>query len=371
MSKVSCETAGKRQSRRCEWREVNDSRLKSKGKRMKTGIKNFIKLATFLLIVLGILVYLNEVFLYKDKSIWSTDYRVKQYQELPENSIDVLFLGSSNLMSGMNPLQLWEETGIQSYAYCSRAQTFPFAYGYLQDALRTQNPKCVVIDAYSVFCEKAVNGLSNTDFHFGLNMDSLSVGAKSELITNYIYKKEWLSYYFPLFKNHNYYKSWENPEDETDEIFMGFCFADGIEYYETPQYTEHVVGMDEVDGIYLQKIIELCQAEGIDLFVIKTPVVCSDEEHQKLNAVKQMCEAYGARFYDMSMDASEWGFDFASDMRDNIHINLSGAKKATTRLGVILNEIYDFSDSDTRQYAGVWAAEHERMMHFLEPQITE
>ena len=34
---------------------------------MKTGFKNFIKLTTFLLIVLGILVYLNQVFLYRDE----------------------------------------------------------------------------------------------------------------------------------------------------------------------------------------------------------------------------------------------------------------------------------------------------------------
>ena len=332
---------------------------------MKTGLKNFIKLTTFLLIVLGILVYLNEVFLYKDKSIWSTDYRVKQYQELPENSVEVLFLGSSNVMSGINPVQLWEETGIQSYNYCSRAQTFPFTYAYLQDALKTQRPECVVIDAYSIFSDKDINSLMNTDFHFGINMDSLSAGAKSELITNYIYKKEWLSYYFPLFKNHNYFKTWENPTDETEEIFMGFCFADGIEYYETPEYSDNVAAMDDVDGIYLQKIIELCQKEEIDLYVVKIPVAYTDEEHQKLNAAKQMCEAYDVDFYDMSLDASEWGFDFGSDMRDNFHINKTGAEKATTRLGEILSEKYDFTNSVTRQYAGVWAAESDRMNAFL------
>lgn len=332
---------------------------------MKTGIKNFIKLATFLLIVLGILVYLNEVFLYKDKSIWSTDYRVKQYQELPEDSVEVLFLGSSNLMGGINPVQLWEETGIQSYAYCSRAQTFPFTYAYLQDALKTQKPKCVVIDAYSIFCEKVINSLSNTDFHFGLNMDSLSISAKSELITNYIYIKEWLSYYFPLFKNHNYFKNWDNPTDETNEIFMGFCFAEGIEYFETPQYTDNVAPMDEVDGIYLQKIIELCQKESIDLFVVKIPVAYSDAEHQKLNAAKQMCEAYGVSFYDMSLDAVEWGFDYGSDMRDYFHVNAVGAKKVTTRLGEILSAKYDFSNSETRRYAATWADEYDRMNAFL------
>lgn len=338
---------------------------------MKAGVKNFFKLSTFLLIVVGLLVYLNGVFFYKDESIWSTDYRVEKYKELPENSIDVLFLGSSNVMSGINPVQLWQETGIQSYAYCSRAQTFPFSYAYLKDALKTQTPRCVILDAYSVFSSKGTNGLANGDFHLGVNMDSLSISAKAELVTKYIPKSDWLAYYFPLFKNHNYYKNWETSENETDEIFMGYCFADSSEYFETPVYSDHCAPLEEVDGIYLQKIIELCQENQIDLFVIKTPVVYSDEEHQVLNSVKQMCEAYGVTYYDMSLDTAEWQFDYSCDMLNFFHNNTTGAEKITTRLGEILTERYDFSNSITHQYESVWAAEYERMINFRSLKAAE
>lgn len=331
---------------------------------MKAGMKNFVKFFTFLLIVAGMMLYLNEVFFYRDKSVWSTDYRMEKYQELPENSVDVLFLGSSNLMSSVNPVQLWKETGIQSYAYCSRAQTFGFTYAYLKDALRTQNPECVVIDAYSVFSEKVVNGLSNTDFHFGINMDNLSAQAKTEILMNHVSKWEWPAYYFPLFKNHNYFKSWENPVDETEAVFMGYCFADSKEMFEKPEYSDERSALEDVDGMYLQKIIELCESEGIELFVIKTPVVYTDEEHQRLNALKQMCEAYGISFYDMSMDTDEWDFDFGEDMLNYFHNNTSGAVKVTARLGEILSEKYDFSNSRTRQYADVWASEYERMTEY-------
>lgn len=338
---------------------------------MKTGMKNFIKFFTFFLIVAGIMLYLNEVFFYRDKSVWSTDHRVKKYQELPEDSLDVLFLGSSNLMSSVNPVQLWKETGIQSYAYCSRAQTFAFTYAYLQDALKTQSPECVVIDAYSVFSEKVVNGLSNTDFHFGINMDNLSAQAKTELLMKHVSKSEWLAYYFPLLKNHNYFKNWENPTDETEAIFMGYCFADSKEMFEKPEYSDLYGALEDVDGMYLQKIIELCEAEGIDLFVIKTPVVYSDEEHQVLNALKQMCEAYDVIFYDMSMDTDEWGFDFGEDMLNYFHNNTSGAEKVTARLGEILTEVCDFSNSETHKYADVWAAEYERMTEYRTRILTE
>lgn len=328
---------------------------------MKTGIKNFAKFFIFLLIVVGIMIYLNGVFFYRDKSVWSTDARVEKYQELPEDSVDVLFLGSSNVMSGLNPVQLWKETGIQSYSYCSRAQTFAFTYAYLQDALKTQKPELVVIDAYSVFCDKAINGLSNTDFHFGINMDNLSAIAKSELVTKFIAKSEWLAYYFPLFKNHNYFKNWDNPIDETEQIFMGYCFSDSITYFETPEYTGQGASMGEVDREYLVKIIELCQEEDIDLMIIKTPIVTSDEQYGILSNVRLICDVMGVPFYDMNTDAVEWGFDYGSDMRDEMHINTTGAEKITTRIGQLLTQTYEFSDSQTRQYADVWESEYERM----------
>ena len=334
---------------------------------MKQGMKNGIKLIVFLILAAVVILELNQVFLYRDKTVWSTDSRVKSYQELPENSIDVLFVGSSNLMSGVNPVQLWNETGIQSYNYCSRAQTFPFAYEYLKDALQPQSPQCVVLDAYSVFSDKWCYGLANSEFHFGINMDNLSLSSKMELLNTYVEKEDRLPYIFPLIKNHNYYKSWENTEDVTDQIFMGYCFADGVEYFEAPVYTDMVTMMEEADDIYLRKIIELCQESGIDLYVIKTPVVYPDEQHSLLNGVKMVCEEYGVEFYDMTSDAAEWGFDYHTDMINFFHNNTTGAAKVTTRIGEILNEKYDFSNSSTHQYSNVWSEEYDRMIAFRTP----
>lgn len=325
------------------------------------------KLIVFLLLAAVLILELNRVFFYYDKTVWSTDNRVKSYRELPEDSVDVLFLGSSNLMSGLNPVQLWEETGIQSYNLCSRAQTFPFAYEYLKDALRTQTPKCVVLDAYSVFSDKWYNGLANSEFHFGINMDNLSLESKLDLLDPYVEKEERLSYIFPLLKNHNYYKTWENTEDVTDQIFMGYCFADSHEYFEAPVYTDMVTPMGETDTIYLTKIIELCQENNIDLYVIKTPVVYSDEEHSVLNGVKQLCEQYQVEFYDMTSDAADWGFNYNDDMLNFFHNNTTGAAKVTTRLGGILSERYDFSTSSTHQYSYVWQEEYDRMVAFRTP----
>lgn len=309
--------------------------------------------------------------MYQDTSIWSSDHRVKQYEQLPQNSLDVLFLGSSNIMSGINPLQLWNDTGIQSYAFSTRAQTFAFSYAFLQDALKTQSPKCIVLDAFSVLTSKPINGLINNDFHMSVNMDLLTMSTKTELLLNYVPYNEWIFYYFPLFKNHNFYKQTEEIPLETDRIFMGYCFEDTVRPYDTPQYSNLVTALDEVDSLYLEKIVRLCQQENIELIVIKTPFSLEDKSHQKVNAVKEFCELHNVAFYDMSLDAEHWGFDFETDMMDDIHLNSSGAEKATARMGDLLTEKYDFKVSANHQYANIWKQEFDRMVLFRQQMLTD
>lgn len=264
-------------------------------------------------------------------------------------------------MSGINPLQLWKETGLQSYDYCSRAQTFAFSYAYLNDALKTQSPACVVLDAYSVLSDKSCNGLIDLDFHFGVNMDNLSADSKAELLKEYVPAGERLLYLFPLLKNHNYYRTWEDTEDETDRIYMGFCFADTVQSYGTPVYSDAVSPMDDTDRFYLEQIIGLCLQKGIDLFVIKTPVAYSDEHHSVLNDVKQVCAQSGIDFYDMSEDCIQWGFDYSQDMMDESHVNQYGAAKVTAHLADILADRLPASADHTRPYESVWQEEFLRM----------
>lgn len=333
---------------------------------MKRKIKNAVRFLIFTCLALLMILKLNDVFFYRDRSVWSTDSRVGTYKELPENSVDILFLGSSNIMSGIDPVQLWDETGLRSYNYCSRAQTFAFSYAYLQDALKTQSPRCVVLDAYSVLSYKECNGLTDTDFNFAVNMDNLSMASKMELLKKYVEKEEQLLYLFPLLKNHNYYRTWENTEDETDEIFLGFCFVDAVESFAPPVYSDAVRPMDETDRIYLEKIIDLCRQENIDLFVIKTPVACSDDRHSVLNDVWQMCRDQGVDYYDMTGNAQDWGFDYSSDMMDETHVNENGAWKVTSHLGKLLADKYGTPSDDSDPYRWIWENESKRMRSIKE-----
>ncbi len=334
-------------------------------------MKNCVKVISFGFILLYILLYLNGVFLYKDKTVWSTDYRIEEYSKLPQDSLDVLFLGSSHIMAAIDPIQLWEETGIQGYDYCSRAQTFAFSYAYLRDALKTQSPKVVVLDAYSVLSGKEIYELTYTDFHLSINMDYISFDSKKELIVNYIPIEQWLSFSFPLLKNHNYYKTWERQKDETDAIFMGYCYLNNITAFETPIYSDDIGEMDTIDYHYLNKIIELCEDNEIELILIKTPVVYSDEEYRKVNAVAQICEDNEIEFYDMCKNALNLDIDYSVDMNDANHCNKDGAQKVTKYIGQVLKPKYDFTDSETHCYTYIWQEKQGELIQYKKRGLEE
>lgn len=319
------------------------------------------KKVVFIAIFCGCGLLLNSLFFYKDHSIWSTDARIETYDRLPDDSLDVLLVGSSNIMSGINPVQLWEETGIQSYNYCSRAQTFPFTYAYLCDALKRQAPKCIIIDAYSVLSDKSVYGLINSATHLEMNFSSLKPsGIKYELMKENLPWRERLSLAFPIIKHHSRYKNWFE-KDETENIYMGYCFASETASLEQMDYSDGMAEFQGIDKIYIDKIIELCNRKKLDLIFIKTPVSITEEQHSKINGLKAYLSGYNISFYDCSDGRKIKGFNFAEDMHDAYHLNENGAEKMTSYLTELLRDKYSFDDTETHVYASVWEGEMIRM----------
>ena len=71
---------------------------------------------------------------------------VSQFYDLPEDSVDVLFLGSCNIYNNVSTVTLWEEYGISAYNFATSDQSMCTSYYFLKSALSRQQPKLVVID---------------------------------------------------------------------------------------------------------------------------------------------------------------------------------------------------------------------------------
>ena len=139
--------------------------------------------------------------LLKDKRVtfdYDTTRKVEGFYAEEKNSLDFVFVGSSQMFTSVVPAVLWEEYGITSYDFGSNEQPMYLSYYYIKEALKYQNPKAIVLE---------VSYCNTPDFtHEGvlhINLDDLRMGpVKLEAIFDIIPKGERWPYIFELAKYH-------------------------------------------------------------------------------------------------------------------------------------------------------------------------
>ena len=114
------------------------------------------KTACFLLIFLVLFYFVSETLKFKyDDGVRP----MANYYALPEDTVDVLMLGSSHIGMNVDPSILWRERGIASYVCWAGMQPTWNTYYYLRECLKTQRPKVIVMDTYL-----ATNDLEYSDY---------------------------------------------------------------------------------------------------------------------------------------------------------------------------------------------------------------
>ena len=109
--------------------------------------KSILKIVAFLLILLMVLTRWNSIFKFK----WGDGiYQVEKFYELPKDSVDLLFVGSSHAIVNFNVGKLYDDYGITSFVFGGAMQPMWNSYYALKEALKTQKPKLIVLEGYSV-----------------------------------------------------------------------------------------------------------------------------------------------------------------------------------------------------------------------------
>lgn len=311
---------------------------------MKVKLKILLKLVVFCLIFALLYQQIESLLIGKDYPVRSnlnesfTPYplasKLDGFYDLPQNSVDILFMGSSHIHCGINPLVIWNDWSITSYDLSADQQDFATSYYYLVEAFKTQKPKKVVVDVGTFFEQQ-----QELSAHFSYDFMKLSVNKISAVIGR-VPESSRLKMLFSLYDYHTRWSELQREDFEyvyaapKEHRFNGY-FAYLVTTPIIPQTNEYIEDTGELtdtDKYYIDKFYELCLENGSELVFIKTPTAIGNDWQPRNNAVKQYIANKNIEFIDYSFD-DRMNFDWNTDFADVVHMNIYGAMKFTRILG--------------------------------------
>lgn len=328
-----------------------------------------LRVVIFSIVASVIILYVNNLFHPKAYYIhdWPTTNTFEDFYALEKDSVDVLMFGSSHVVSALNPLTMYYYNGIASYNMGSEQQSTLVTYYWLKEALKYQSPKVVILDTYTFYKYNdfyIYNDMNCTEPAVRTAMDSMRISPlkwqAAQDIVRYDPTQDALSY---LLLNIRYHTRWTELK-ENDYIEDEMAKHGGMKGYtlitgNNPEYGSYVpfsaayaetVEPDEMVPIaqeYLDKIVDLCNEEGIQLIFVTTPYA---ENPARYKSNKAYADAKGIPYYDFDEEViyNSIGYNAAEDLMD--HLNYKGAEKVSIYLANLLANEYGITSRDDESY---------------------
>lgn len=330
--------------------------------------KIFVLRGTLFAILLGsVFTWINRVLnpKYFYNNDWPTTSTFLQFYEMDQNSIDILFLGSSYAVSAFSPQRLYDKYGLCSYNLSSEQQNLLISYYWLKEAMRYQKPKVVVLDTLLCFEYDTREALNSSEATTRKAIDYMRWSSNKREVIQDIGRidsnQNIISYYFT---NIRFHTRWRNLNEDdfyfkemmSHENLKGYSALSnmaGNENYKTfditndPQKVEMVPLMLE----YLNKIADLCESEKIKLVLVKTPYYANSLA--RYNTINQYAMERQLQYIDFNETElyKEIGYDYSKDIHNGGHANIWGATKLTDYIGNIIKTNYGIPAKKDEQWS--------------------
>ena len=274
---------------------------------------------------------------------------MKIFYEQPQNSIDVLFTGSSHACYNIAAEELFDRYGISFYQLWGSSQPFWSTYHFIAEALKTQNPEVIVMDVYgAVLRDEYSDEARQATNTLGLNISRNQI----QNIMVSAPKERWLELFLGLPIYHDRFSEllegdfsfypWSKKyvDVKGGEAVYGSNIVIDLDY----EKNDDCIPLTEKQEMYLRKIITLCKENETNLVLVVTPTPDRETEQGYYNRVKEIAEETGTVFINMNELDQEIGLESADFSYDDSHLNLSGARKTAAYLGEFLAANYTLPD---------------------------
>lgn len=261
------------------------------------------------------------------------------YLQEEEDSLDVLFFGSSTVYCDVVPALVWETSGLRSFVMAAPAQPLPITYYYVKEACKSQDPQAVVLELSGLFFEQYPGHTKSNLAYMPWSWNRLAATFKGAE------REELLGALFPLYYYHDRVFTITREElaqrvHPRQDPLAGYTLMReavpqngeqaGDASAETETYRENLD--------YLKRIADFCQERGIRLILYLAPT-CEKIPQKALEALEADARAIVGTDY-FNCNDPEWPqANPETDWYDFLHYNVSGAMPYSRHLGNVLSEM--------------------------------
>lgn len=300
-----------------------------------------------------------------------TKSRYDGFYEQPEDSIEMVFIGSSHSYCTFDPENFDSAMDTVSWQMGTPLQHYDTSFYVLKEVLKTQSPKLVVLELYwdmldDEFDMKQANSFfevvndESVQDNYIKNVFPLNEKVKYKLLP-IRYQQDYFAYEADVFEKaaeENFGVHGEQPaETNGTEYYLakGYTYCDivipEIELDETNQFKGldgKEWNADEAQIKYINKIVDLCKEENIELVFVTAPIANIsldyikdyDSIHEKMAGISH---DLGIKYLDFNIVNRDTGLLKLENFRDDAHLNDSGVK--------IVDEYYaDWLLNNTESY---------------------
>lgn len=304
---------------------------------MNTIIKNITKVFLFLIILCFLLLIASYIFEPKtnNKEAGMRDVRLNAILGEKDNTLDVLFLGDSEVFSSISPMEIYNKHGFTSFVLGSAAQQLHYTKYLLSRTLKKQKPKVVILETNAIYRKIEPTGP--------------------------IFRK--LQNWFSIFEYHNRWKSL-NFRDlnlsfnyEYNSEFKGYTYKPGIKGLKSWNYMNPTTESKEIESLnkkFLLSMIELCNEFDIKFILLSTPST-KNWNYTKHMGIKEFASEHNITYIDLNLMKNEVPIDWEKDTCDEgDHLNYYGAVKVSNFIGDYLANNYKLENKKDKPKYKSW-----------------
>lgn len=281
---------------------------------------------------------------------------IKSFYEEPDNSLDYVIIGSSATSRGINPLEIWKESGLKGCNLSLGAVSSNIYCSVLNEVMAHQKDALIIVDVDGFTTGDDVIDLIQPRSYW---LDLMPKNANWMQSVIELDKDNKVEHFLPIIKYHNktlnFHIYLSQKFDNNTKSMKGFIIRNDepiIEETGIMTLMKPVSQKEELDtnaNAFFEDFIDLCKQYNIkNVLFVKTPKTTNDEKidsyilnEKRTNYIKEIVEQNGYQLLDyVALDNPiELTVD---DFLDTAHLKISGSIKYSRWLSNYLTDTYDF-----------------------------